>query len=40
MDRMEKYPWHVKLRVWFMVKVWAYICLTRNKYYIFINKQP
>lgn len=30
MREMEKDPWHVKLRRWWRVKLWTWICLTRK----------
>lgn len=30
LDKMEKDPWHVKLRRWWWLKKWTFICLSRK----------
>ena len=29
-EKMDKDPWHVKLKRWYRVRVWIYTCLTRR----------
>jgi len=29
-DEISKDPWYIKLRRWFRLKIWTYICLTRK----------
>jgi hypothetical protein len=42
--QMEQDPWHVKLRRWWRLKVWVWMCLTRKywdkeyQHYIFKKK--
>ena len=44
MDEMEKDPWYIKLYLWYRLKVWTYMCLTRKywdksyEHYIFKKK--
>lgn len=44
MRQMEQDPWHVKLRRWWRLKVWVWMCLTRKywdkeyQHYIFKKK--
>ena len=44
LDKMEKDPWHVKLKRWCVINIWVYACLTRkywdksHKQYIFKTK--
>jgi len=30
MEKMEKDPWHIKLKRWLTLKVWVWTCLTRK----------
>jgi hypothetical protein len=30
LDKMEKDPWHVKLKRYIKVKIWVYTCMTRK----------
>jgi hypothetical protein len=30
LDKMEKDPWHVKLKRHIKVKIWVYTCMTRK----------
>lgn len=45
LDEMEQDPWYIKLRRWYRVKLWVFICLTRKYWdktysgYVFKNKQ-
>ena len=45
MREMEQDPWHVKLKRWWRVQVWVWICLTRRywdknyQHYIFKKKK-
>ena len=44
MDEMEKDPWYIKLYLWYRLKVWTNMCLTRKywdksyEHYIFKKK--
>jgi hypothetical protein len=46
LDKMEKDPWHVKLKRRMKVKFWIYMCMTRKYWdksfegYIFKKKIP